>query len=146
MSKPMSEPLPPSEQPFVPTTTRNIQRANHLLAVRQHPGFIEIMTLLQEIVKMAHDNVDTYPGWDKEQMAILVCRSQAAKQLQEMLITRIQEAIAAGIQESRILEEQQFVAKTPAEALEQGDYVRQQVLKKFHELDTGNESRAPGSF
>lgn len=145
----MSEslPLPSAMQPFVPTTTRNIERANHLLAVRQHPGFIDIMHLLQEMVQTAVDQCSDYPGWDAQQIVVLKVRQQTAKEMYQLLIAKIQEAIRTGVEESQRLESEKAIPpKTVQEILEQGDHVRRLTLEKFAEMDTANESRAPGSF
>lgn len=144
----MSEvPLPPSAQPFVATTTRNIERANHLLSLRAHPGFQEILALLAEMVKEAVDTCTNYPGWDAQQIVVLKVRQQAATELRDMLVAKINEAVQVGLSEASMLEaEKKLPPKTAQEIIEQGDHVRRIVLEKFQELDTANETRSPGSF
>lgn len=140
-------PLPASEQIFVPTTTRNIERANHLMSVRAHPGFIEIMRLIHGLVQNAADQCADYPGWDPQQIVVLKVRMQAAKELRDLLLSEINTAIETGLTEARVLEsEQKLPSLTPQEIIERGDHVRRQVLEKFDEMDTARESRSPGSF
>ena len=127
--------------PFVATTTPVIERANRLISVRTNPGFYDILQISKEIVESATAVLLDYGGWDAMQISLLKTRAQAAKEHHELLISRIQDAIMAGVAEAKaqtaILPE-----KTVAEALEQGDYVRTKVLEKFDDYD----SRPSGSF
>lgn len=138
-----TNPNPVSEAtaPFVPVTTPNIERANRLLSVRTNPGFNEILRLSQELVEEAITACNTYPGWDMEVRTTLFIRQQVAKQHHDALLAKIREAIEIGKAEMRE-HASTLPAKTAAEALEQGDYVRTEVMKQLDEY----ESRPAGSF
>jgi|SRR5208282_3287542 len=139
--------LPSSAQPFVPTTTRNIERANHLLALKGHPGFRELVLLSQELVQTAVDTCIDYGGWDKDQIVVLKVRMQAAKEHHQTLFAKIQEAVQIGLAEMQQLQSENVIQpKTAQEAIEHGDFVRQRILQESAEWDTGHETRAPGSF
>lgn len=129
--------------PFVPTTTPAIERANRLLGVRAHPGFLDLLRLSQEIVDETVEICNNYPGWDKDQMALLFTKQQAAKGCHRRLLEKINEAIEAGANEVRALASI-LPEKSSTEIIEQGDLVRQEVLTKFAEMD--QESRVPGSY
>jgi hypothetical protein len=82
-----------------------------------------------------------YPGWDAQQITVLKCRAQAAKEHHQQLIRRIMAAIQDGLDAAKA-DLSSMPAKTPTEIIEQGDLVRQEFLKKAEDLD----SRVPGSF
>lgn len=128
--------------PFEATTTPNIERANRLISVRAHPGFLDVLRLSQEIVQEAADNCADYPGWDAQQITVLKVRMQVAKEHHQRLLVKIQQVIENGIAEG-----QEFAANLPAksaeESLDQGDYVRQRMLERFESQD---EMRAAGSY
>ena len=128
-------------EPFVPTTTPTIERANRLLGLRSHPGFIDLLRLSQEIVQSAADICADFGGWDAQQIVVLKVRMQAAKEHHELLIAKMQDAIRAGVEEDS-MRRSSMPAKSPEDVLAQGDYVRQEVLTKFDEMD----SRAAGSW
>jgi len=69
-------------------------------------------------------------------------RMQCAKEFKDLLFAKIIEAIREGVQEQAAASN--LADKTPAEILDQGDYVRQQVLTKFEEFDA--EGRLPGTY
>jgi len=129
--------------PFVPTTTPTIERANHLMGLRAHPGFAEFMGLAQELVQETIDATSRYPGWDPQQIIVLKVRQQVAKELCDALMVKMMEAIRAGIDE-QAANTANLPVKTAEESLEQGDYVRQAVLASFKERET--ENRAAGSY
>ena len=128
-------------QPFVPTTTFLIERANRLISLRAHPGFIDLLRISQELVDEATAVSIDYGGWDPQQIVVLKSRAQAAKEYHSRLIGKVMEAIRDGMEDASanasILPE-----KTPGEALEQGDYVRQKMLEKFDDMD----ARPAGSY
>ncbi len=138
-----------SDTPYVPTTSRNIERANRLLALRAHPGFLEILRISQDLVDGATAICTDFPGWDPQQVMMLKCRAQAAKEHHALLISAINDAIAVGIAEDREnLEKARTAAeatleKTPAEVVETGDYVRQRVLETFDQMA---DNRIAGSY
>jgi hypothetical protein len=132
---------PPS--PFVPTETPAIARANRLISLRTHPGFLDVIRISQEISEEATAVLVDYGGWDKDQIQVLKARAQAAKEHHALLLAKINDAIQGGIAEAKAQEAARAVPeKTPAEALETGDYVRQEVLRKFQDEDM----RAAGSY
>lgn len=128
-------------QPFAITTTPVVERANRLLSVKSNPGFIDILRISQQLVDEAAAASIDYPGWDSQQITVLKCRAQAAKEHHQQLIRRIMAAISDGLEAAKT-DLATLPAKTPAEILEQGDLVRQEFLKKADELD----SRVPGSY
>lgn len=132
---------PPS--PFVPTETPAIARANRLISLRTHPGFLDVIRISKEISDEATDILIHYGGWDPQQVMVLKVRAQAAEEHHELLLAKINDAIHAGIAEGKARDAANAApGKTPAEALETGDYVRQEVLRKFEDADL----RAAGSY
>src|ERR1700677_2713287 len=87
--------------PFVITTTPVIERANRLLGVKAHPGFIDILRISQALVDEAVAASIDYPGWDSQQITVLKCRAQAAKEHHQQLIRRIMAAISDGLEAAR---------------------------------------------
>lgn len=134
-------PVTANTAPFVPTTTPAIERANRLISLRSHPGFLDVIRISQEIVHSAADICADYPGWDAQQIVVLKVRMQAAKEHHQLLLARINDAIQDGIEESSTLADS-FPEKSAAEAVDQGDFVRQQVLQRFEETD----NRPAGSY
>ena len=118
------------------------ERANRLMALRAHPGFQEAWQISKQLSDEAGRISITYPGWDPTQIIILKSRAQAALEFHEQLFGRIAGAIRDGIEEQAAASN--LHDKTPAEVLEQGVYVRQQVLSRFEDLDT--ETRIPGTY
>lgn len=137
----MSNPIPVSAgaAPFIPTTTPAIERANRLISVRSNPGFLDILRISQEIVDSATKILIQYPGWDPQQITVLKVRAQAATEHHEMLLAKINEAIRDGVAEGTA---QSLPEKSADDAVDQGDYVRQQVLQRFEEQD----GRLAGSY
>jgi hypothetical protein len=128
-------------QPFPQTTTPNIERANRLISLKAHPGFFDLLALSQELVQSSADQCADYGGWDAQQIVVLKVRMQAAKEHHQLLISKILEAIRTGVDEQMAMSAT-LPEKTVGDVVEQGDYVRQQVLTKFDEFDT----RPAGSF
>jgi len=127
--------------PFQPTGTPAMDRANRLISVKGHPGFLEILRISQDLVNTAQDICTDFGGWDPQQIVVLKCRAQAAKEHHQLLIAKIHEAIAEGIAEGSAVAST-LPEKTPTEMIEQGDHVRQEMLKKFDEM----EGRTAGSY
>lgn len=128
-------------EPFVPTTTPNIERANRLMSLRDNPGFLDLLRLSQELSIEAAEQCADYGGWDPQQIMVLKVRMQAAKEHHQLLIAKMLDAIKLGIDEGKALQSS-LPAKTPEQAVEQGDYVRQAVLQKFEDTD----NRPAGSY
>jgi|ERR1700676_499676 len=138
-----SNPNPVSEAtaPFIPTTTPAIERANRLISLRTHPGFLDLLRLSQELVQSAADICADFPGWDAQQIVVLKVRMQAAKEHHALLIAKIQDAIQQGLDEGRE-QSSTLPAKSAEDSMDQGDFVRQKMLERFEEFD----SRPAGSF
>ena len=145
-----SNPIPVSEagSPFQQRTTPQIERANRLIGLRAHPGFLDLVRISQEMVQESVDATSDYPGWDPQVMMVLKVKQQAAKEHHQALLTRLQNAIQAGLDEAK-----EMLSTLPAptvqtatEILEQGDYVRQAVLQNFEDRDVSNDSRTAGSY
>jgi hypothetical protein len=118
-------------EPFTPRTTETIERANRFLAFRDSPAFHEIFRLSQSLVDTATAALVDYPGWDKDQIAVLKARAQAAKEHHALMFSSIQETINLGVAE----------AANSLSAIEASDKLRDQVLRKMD-----SESRVPGSY
>lgn len=141
-----SNPLPPvtaATAPFVPTTTPEIERANRLLALRQHPGFFDLLRISQDIVQTAADVCAEYPGWDAQQIVILKVRMQCAKEHHQLLIQKMQEAIREGVEQRAAQVDREELQNTPADG--QADFVRREVLNRFADMDV-EDQRAAGSY
>jgi hypothetical protein len=144
MSTPITPPVTEATRPFEPHTSPAIDRANRLMALRVHPGFQDLMSISVDLVNDARAAADEFGGWDAQQIVMMKVRSQAAKEHHQALLGRMSLAISAGIAEARENQNSMTAApKTAAEALDQGDYVRQAVLAKFEEMD---DIRVPGSY
>ena len=128
--------------PFVSTTTPTIERANRLISLRAHPGLLDFLRISQEIVATATDALVDFGGWDKDQVMVLKVRAQAAKEHHTLLLTKLQSAIDAGLDEAKDATDA-VLQKSAADAVDQGDFVRQQVLSRFAERD---DLRAAGSY
>lgn len=134
-------PVSAAASPFTTETTPNIERANRLISLRSNPGFRDLIRLSLEIVQSAADICADYPGWDAQQITVLKVRMQCAKEHHALLLNKVQEAIETGKQEA-IAQAPTLPAKTASDMVDQGDYVRQQVLQQFDEM----ESRPAGSY
>lgn len=144
MSSPVQLPVNDSSgpSPFISTTTPNIERANRLISLRAHPGFVEVIRISQQIRDEATTILVEYPGWDPQQIMCLKARAQAAKEHHNLLLSKIQDAIQTGLDEAKELTESEL-AKSAEDAVDQGDFVRQRVLQSFQERD---DLRAAGSY
>jgi hypothetical protein len=129
-------------EPFIKTVSPTIERANRLLSLRDNPGYPDAWQISKALSDDATRTSVMYPGWDPQQIMVLKARAQAALEHHELFFAKIQEAISDGIQEQSL--QMNLAEKTPTEIIEQGDYVRQEVLTHFAELDV--ESRVPGSY
>src|SRR3981189_3554609 len=96
-----SDPIPMVAAPFVPTMTPAMARANRLMSIRVHPGFLDVLSLSQEIIQEAVKACSGYPGWDSPAMVVLKVRMQVAEEHHQGLLGKIQEAIQDGIAEGR---------------------------------------------
>lgn len=140
---PVPVPVTADRTPFVATTTPTIERANRLIGVRSHPGFLDLVRISQDILQEAREHTEDYPGWDPEIVMVLKVRQQTAKDYLERWLQLINKAIDEGVAEARAqVEAANIPAKTAEESVDQGDYVRQRVLETFTEMET----RVPGSY
>jgi hypothetical protein len=136
-------PIEPERAPFIPTTTPAIESANRLMGVRAHPGFVELIRLMNGIVQEARENTEDYAGWDPQMMTVLKVRQQVAKEFPQRVIEKMNAIIDAGVAEARTqMEFASAPPKSATDAVDQGDYVRQRVLQNFEEMD----GRVAGSF
>ena len=78
-----------------------IERGNRFLALRSHPAYNDLVALSLRLVHQAAATLVDYPGWDKDQIAALKQRAQAAKEFHEQLFGTITEAIQEGISEGQ---------------------------------------------
>ena len=141
--------VPLSVQAFEPTTTPVMERANRLAAVRTHPGFLEIIRILQDIEQLATDNSLSYDGWDTLQIALRAASMRTAQQVRIQLLHRIQDAIDEGVADARRqVEMAALTSKTPSEVVDQSDYVRAQTLEVFAAKDeqANDPMRMAGSY
>lgn len=122
--------------------SETINRANRLLSLKSNPGFADAWRISKDLADEAGRISITYPGWDPNQMIVLKARAQAALEYHELFFAKIKEAINDGVQEQAA--QANLPEKTPAEILEQGDYVRQEVLAHFSDMDS--ENRPAGSY
>lgn len=129
------------DHPFAESTTATIERANRLMAIRSHPGFVDIVQIALDIAKEPNDTLLNYPGWDALQIAILKTRAQTAKEFKEELFKRIVVAINEGVVEARNLQSQ-LPTKSAVELIEEHDFVRRKALEVFSEMD----NRVAGSY
>jgi hypothetical protein len=127
--------------PIADSSTPAISRANRLMSLRSNPGFQDLLQISLQLAKEAADVSIDYPGWDSQQIAVLKSRAQGSKEHHYELLRRIQAAIEAGLAEGRAIKEQ-LPHMSAEEALETGDFVRQEMLKHFEEED----NRPAGSY
>ncbi len=142
-SSPVVHPVTEATKPFVQTTTPAIERANRLISLRAHPGFIDFLRLSEELVQIATDISVDFGGWDTQQIVILKARAQASKEHHQGLLGKLQEAIDIGLAEAREQLES-LPEKTAQELQDQGDYVRLKVLQNFEKRD--QDARVAGSY
>lgn len=129
-------------EPFIQTSTPAIDRANRLISLRANPGFQEAWRISKDLVDTATQILISYPGWDPQQIMVLKARAQAAQEHHDMFFAKITEAIREGVAEQAA--QINLPEKPISEIIETGDYVRQQVLTKFDEMDA--ENRPAGSY
>lgn len=122
-------------KPFTPRTTETIERANRYLAFRDSPAYHEVFRLSQSLVDGATAALVDYGGWDKDQIACLKARAQAAKEHHALLFATIHETINAGVSEAA----QSMGIQATMEA---SDKLRDRILSN---MDAA-ESRVPGSY
>jgi predicted GTPase len=127
---------------FEPISTPAIERAQRLMSVRANQGFRDIIQISLEIVNSLTAIATDYPGWDKDQLMVLNVRAKTAKEHHELLFARIQDAIRTGVQEQAA--HTNLTDKSVTEVLETGDFVRQEVLTRFSEMDF--DGRLPGTY
>jgi hypothetical protein len=130
-----------SETPVVESSAV-IDRANRLMSLRSNPGYPDAWQISKQMADDAGRISITYPGWDPQQIIVLKVRAQAALEHHEAYFANIQAAIREGIQAQATAAN--LHEKTPGEVLETGDYVRQEVLTRFAEMDT--DGRLPGTY
>lgn len=122
--------------PFEQTTTPNVDRAQRLLSLREHPGFLDLIRLSQELVQTAVDNCSNYPGWDAQQIVVLKVRQQTAMEHHKLLFSKLQQVIDIGLQEGRdLIAARVLESKTPQQIVEESDTLRAKMLESFGDMD-----------
>lgn len=101
--------------------------ANRLVLLKSSPGFNDLVGIVKELELEATASLVDFAGWDKDQIASLKSRAQAAKELCHEIFIRIDERILAGASSSN----------TRVESA-QADTLRNTIL----EADT----RIPGTY
>lgn len=126
--------------PLPVETTPAIERANRLLSLRNHPGFVDMVRISLDIVEEITTMCIDSKAWDALQITTLKCQAHGAKTHHQQLFTRVQEAINQGIFEANTL--MNAKANNAPQVIEQHDYVRQEALRTFAEID----NRVAGSY
>jgi predicted metallo-beta-lactamase superfamily hydrolase len=140
MSEEQSRNLNP---PFVARATPAMDRAQRLLSLRTHPGFLDLIRMSQDMAERAAVAERSYPGWDKDVIVALHCHTKAAYEHHEAWLAAIQTAIEQGESEARELQEQNNLPeKSDQETIEESDMLRINLLRKFEDFET----RAGGSY
>lgn len=136
-------PVTADRAPFATYTTPLIEQANRLMSLRAHPGFLDVLRIIDDMVDAATKSTSQYPGWDAQVIVVLKVRQQIAMEFKPALLSKINELIDGGVAEARAqVEAAHIPVKSAADAVDQGDLVRQKVLESFSEMDT----RAAGSY
>jgi len=125
--------------PFTPPTPLAVEISNRLQAVRQLPGYLEIMRISQALVEEATAVLVDWGGWDPQQIITLKARAQAAKEHHQMLFTRIQNAIHDGIVEAA--EKKDLQTDKSKDSIHLADELREEVLSNM-----SDDQRIPGSY
>jgi hypothetical protein len=118
-----------------------IDRANRLFRLKDHPAFPDLFQISQELVAEATAALVDFQGWDKDQIALLKARAQAAKEHHNQFFGRIFERIAEGIQVA--VETKVTAPIDPIKVAEEADNIRIEILKNH---DENEEIRVAGSF
>ncbi len=126
-------------EPFTAPTPLAVEISNRLQAVRQLPGYVEIMRISQSLVEEATAVSVDYPGWDMQQSFVLKARAQAAKEHHQMLFHRIQQAIQDGIMEAA--EKKDLQTEKTKDSIHLADELREEVLSVM-----SDDNRIPGSY
>lgn len=121
--------------------SETIDRANRLASLQVQPGFADLWKISKALSDEATHISVTYGGWDSQQIMVLKARAQAALEHHERFFAKIRDAVAEGVQEQSALDNPRD--KSIPEIIEQGDYVRQQVLTRFEEMDA---TGLPGTY
>lgn len=126
-------------EPFLPPTPVLTERANRLSAVRNLPGYVEILRISAMLVDEATAVSVDYPGWDMQQSFVLKARAQAAKEHHKMLFDRIEMAIRDGISEAT--EKKELQTEKNTDSIHLADRLREEVLAAMPD-----DMRIPGSY
>jgi phosphate uptake regulator len=125
--------------PFGAHTTMGIDIANRLYSLKTHPGYYDLVRMSEGVVQMAEDAFINFEGWDKDELQARSLAFQAAKRFHKLLFSKIEEAIASGIEELRATRQ----AEDPfaKEHADMADDLRVAALQ-FE----SNETRIPGTY
>lgn len=117
----------------------NVERANRLIGLKNHPGWNELIRIGQELVQQATEIARDYPGWDPMQLMCLQSRAKAASEYHSLMIATVAKYIQEGVAEAM-----EFNANAQANkphTIEEADDLRRAVLS--HKED---DARVPGSY
>lgn len=70
--------------------------SNRLRSVVNNSGWMDVRKIIDDISDEATANLVDFAGWDKDQIAVLKARAQAAKELREEIYMRVSKAIQEG--------------------------------------------------
>jgi len=101
-----------------------VNRTNRLLALRQSPGWIDLVRISEALVAKAKDTACRFGGWDMQQSFCLQQRAKAAIEYHEELFGMISDQISQGL--------------NPEAKASEADDLREKVLREMSEgRDTG---------
>lgn len=135
--------------PFVPTTTPDMERANRLMSLKSHPGFLDLVRISHDLAESVIQQMLAFQGWDLMQIATVRAAAQGANEHHRGLFAAIDALIEKGTAEAMEQIANAQMQKTPQEIIEQSDHVRRTVLQKFAQMDDnqqGDPTRIPGSY
>lgn len=125
----------------------DIERANLLLALKQMPGYVELLRLSAQLAQRATDALVDFGGWDMQQIAVLKARAQAAKEFNALLWSTVDDVIRQGIAEAARAEAAAKKSQENAtrETIDAADRLRVQVLT-MPEAAPDDDQRVAGSY
>lgn len=115
----------------------DIDRARRLSSLKSHSGFYDLVALSAETVHIAEEAFINFAGWDKDELSARMIAFRAAKQFHALLFSKVDDAIAEGVEELRAGKETQPDAFSK-ESVDAADELRNTVLK--------DETRIAGTY
>lgn len=129
--------------PFEARTTLSIDMANRLFALRGQPGFIDLIRLSEETVKVAEDAFVNFDGWDKDELAARSIAFKAARRFHQMLWSRVESVIQGGIEEARQARQEAVDDPFGKDAADMADNLRVAVLERQSDM---YDTRVSGTY